>query len=111
MNIRFLSIILTFTPLIVCADDLTAARESVLGDTGKWNDTPLLQQVPPLKTKHNGLNLDNWADQLTESTVTSTPADENWLLFRTRQLDDNDRVRVKKIERHGKFSGYAACEG
>ncbi|MBP6783306.1 MAG: hypothetical protein KA152_05920 [Verrucomicrobiales bacterium] len=101
MNIRFLSIILTFTPLIVCADDLTAARESVRGDTGKWNDTPLLQQVPPLKTKPNGLNLDNWADQLTESTVTSTPADENWLLFRTRQLDDNDRVRVKKIERHG----------
>ena len=101
MKIGPLCLILTFTPLAVCADDLAAARESVRGDTGKWNDAPHLQHAPPLATKPKGLNLDNWADQLTESIVSLTPADENWLLFRTRQLDDNDRVRIEKIDRHG----------
>lgn len=101
MKIGPLCLILTFTPLAVCADDLASARESVRGDTGKWNDAPLLQHVPPLATKPKGLSLDNWADQFAESIVSPTPADENWLLFRTGQLDDNDRVWIEKIDRHG----------
>lgn len=104
MTIRFLALILTFTPFApfaLCGDALEAARESVRGDTGKWNDVPTLRHAPPIATKPEGLSLDNWADQLAEAAAPTTPDDDNWLIFRTRQLDDNDRVRVEKFERNG----------
>ena len=76
-------------------------REMVRGDTGKWNDTATLQHVPPIERKPHGLSLDNWAEQLAEKKSTTTPSDDNWMIFRSRQLDDNDRVWVEKIERRG----------
>ncbi len=84
---------------------LSDRRELVRGDTGKWNDTATLQHVPPIERKPQGLSLDNWAEQLAEKNADkkspATPGDDHWLLFRSRQLDDNDRVWVEKIERRG----------
>ncbi len=96
-----LFLLLTVTPFVLHGDGEEAARESVRGDTGKWNDAPTLQVIPPLAKKPQELNLDNWADQFLENPVTLQANEETWLLFRTRQLDDNDRVRVEKIEREG----------
>jgi hypothetical protein len=76
-------------------------REFVRGDTGKWNDTPTLQHAPPLSRKPASLSLDDWAEQLAKTKTATAATDENWLIFRTRQLDDNDRVWIEKIERHG----------
>jgi len=75
---------------------LSDQRQIVRGDTGKWNDTALLLHAPsPVKKP-----LDDWMDELVENKPAApTAADENWLLFRTRQLDDNDRVWIEKIER------------
>jgi len=80
---------------------LADRRELVRGDTGKWNDTATLQHVPPIERKPQGLSLDNWAEQLAEKKSPATPGDDNWLIFRSRQLDDNDRVWLEKIERRG----------
>ncbi len=73
----------------------------VRGDSGKWNDDPILQLAPPLARKPAQLRLDDWADQLLEQDVKLRPGDETWLLLRTRQLDDNDRVWIDRIERRG----------
>lgn len=75
---------------------LSDQRQLVRGDTGKWNDSPVL-----LHTKRPaGMPLDEWLDEASRKKTAVTAADENWLLFRTRQLDDNDRVWIEKIERH-----------
>ena len=102
MKTNLVLLILTFAPFSLCEDGLEAARESVRGDTGKWNDAAILQVAPPLATKPPSLNLDNWADQLLETTVQPRANGEIWLLFRTRQLDDNDRVWVEKVDLLGK---------
>jgi hypothetical protein len=81
--------------------DRADLRQMVRGDTGKWNDEAKLQHAPPIHRKPEGLSLDDWADQLAEKKVTTTSQDDNWLIFRTRQLDDNDRVWVESIERKG----------
>ncbi len=80
---------------------LSDQRQLVRGDTGKWNDSATLQHAPPLTQKPQGMSLDDWADELAEKKPAITDADDNWLLFRTRQLDDNDRVWIEKIERSG----------
>ncbi|MEQ1852734.1 MAG: hypothetical protein ABMA01_14220 [Chthoniobacteraceae bacterium] len=80
---------------------LADRREMVRGDTGKWNDRATLQHMPPIQGKPQGLSLDNWAEQMTGKNPAPTPADDNWLVFRTRQLDDNDRVWLERIERRG----------
>jgi hypothetical protein len=80
---------------------LSDQRQLVRGDTGKWNDAATLQHAPPLAKKPQGMALDDWADELSEKKPATTAADDNWLLFRTRQLDDNDRVWIEKIERNG----------
>ncbi|MDP1590839.1 MAG: hypothetical protein Q8M07_24000 [Prosthecobacter sp.] len=80
---------------------LSDQRQLVRGDTGKWNDVATLQHAPPLAQKPQGMSLDDWADELSEKKPAMTAADDNWLLFRTRQLDDNDRVWIEKIERSG----------
>jgi hypothetical protein len=80
---------------------LSDQRQLVRGDTGKWNDAATLQHAPPLAQKPQGMSLDDWADELSEKKPATTAADDNWLLFRTRQLDDNDRVWIEKIERSG----------
>ncbi len=80
---------------------LSDQRQMVRGDTGKWSDQPTLQHAPPIQQKPQGMSLDDWADQLAEKKAATTAADDHWLIFRTRQLDDNDRVWIEKIERRG----------
>jgi hypothetical protein len=80
---------------------LSDRREIIRGDSGKWNDKPTLQHAPPIERKPPGLALDHWAEQLPAGKYEATANDDNWLIFRTRQLDDNDRVWIEKIERRG----------
>ncbi|MDZ4401888.1 hypothetical protein [Prosthecobacter sp.] len=80
---------------------LSDQRQLVRGDTGKWNDAATLQHAPPLAQKPQSMSLDDWSDELSEKKPATTATDDNWLLFRTRQLDDNDRVWIEKIERSG----------
>lgn len=73
----------------------------VRGDTGKWSDDAILKHAPPIEEKPAKMSLDAWADLLLKKKVQLTDKDNNWLLFRTEQLDDNDRVWVERIERRG----------
>ena len=73
----------------------------VRGDSGKWNDDARLQHAPPIAQKPAKTSLDAWADQLLKKKVELTDKDDNWLIFRTEQLDDNDRVWIERIERRG----------
>jgi hypothetical protein len=75
--------------------------QNVRGDTGKWNDEARLQYAPPVQQKPGKISLDDWADQLLEKPFEPTTSDDNWFIFRTRQLDDNDRFWVERIERTG----------
>ena len=75
--------------------------QQVRGDSGKWNDDARLQHAPPIEQKPAKLSLDAWADQLLKTKVELTEKDDNWLILRTEQLDDNDRVWVERIERRG----------
>lgn len=81
--------------------ELHAGTQLVRGDSGKWNDDAQLQHAPPIARKPAQLSLDSWADQLLKKKVELTDNDDNWLIFRTAQLDDNDRVWVGRIERRG----------
>lgn len=76
-------------------------QEMVRGDSGKWNDEPRLQHLPTPLKKAPKQSLDDWADQVATERFQPTAAEENWLLFRTKQLDDNDRVWVERVERRG----------
>jgi len=80
---------------------LSDQRQIVRGDSGKWNDAASLQHAPSIQQKPQGMSLDDWADELTEKKPSAKADDDQWLLFRTRQLDDNDRVWVEKVERRG----------
>ena len=81
---------------------LHEAFQHVRGDSGKWRDEPILQHAPPIDQKPPKLPLDDWADQLLEKEdLAVTASDDNWLIFRTRQLDDNDRLWIERIERKG----------
>ncbi len=71
----------------------------VRGDTGRWNDKARLQHAPTIQQKPDNVLLDEWSDQLLDKKLLLTGNDDNGLLFRTRQLDDNDRVWVERIER------------
>lgn len=83
-------------------DTLLDALEKVRGDSGKWNDDPKLQHAPPLSRKPAKMSLDDWYDRLERTRRRPpTPHDDNWLLFKSRQLDDNDRQWVERIERRG----------
>jgi len=99
--------ILTLAPLLPAQEPpppdrgVQSMREMVRGDSGKWNDAPILQVIPPPSAKPQGMNLDSWADTLLDAPVAAKAEEEVWLLFRTRQLDDNDRVWVEKVERKG----------
>jgi hypothetical protein len=75
--------------------------QQVRGDSGKWSDNARLQHAPPIERKPAKVSLDAWADQLLTTRVELTDKDDNWLILRTEQLDDNDRVWVERIERRG----------
>lgn len=80
-------------------DSLQDGIQLVRGDSGKWNDEPRVQHAPPIGQKPAKLSLDDWADQLLKKEFQPTADDDNWLIIRTKQLDDNDRVWVERIER------------
>jgi hypothetical protein len=77
------------------------SEQLVRGDSGKWNDDAQVQHAPPIAQKPAKMTLDAWADQLLKEKVELTDQDDNWLIFRTEQLDDNDRVWINRIERRG----------
>ena len=81
---------------------LSDERQIVRGDSGKWNDKATLQHAPPIQQKPQGMSLDDWADQLVESKLPTKADEDKWILFRSRTLDDNDRVWVDKVERRGR---------
>jgi hypothetical protein len=78
------------------------AFQKVRGDSGKWNDEARLQVAPPITLKPPKLPLDDWADQLEDKPRPAKNGEDHWLLFKTRQLDDNDRVWIETIEREGR---------
>ena len=80
---------------------LSDQRQLVRGDMGKWNDAAMLLHAPSLARKPQGLSLDDWIDDLSERKEGITAGDDVWLLYRSRQLDDNDRLWIEKIERNG----------
>ena len=71
---------------------LSDQRQIVRGDSGKWNDAASLLHAPSLQQRPKGMTLDDLADELGEKKPAAKAGDDQWLLFRTRQLDDNDRV-------------------
>lgn len=76
--------------------------QMVRGDTGKWSDEPQLSHASPLIPPGTKISLDARLDQLLErKSSDATAADDQWLLFRTRQMDDNDRLWIERIERRG----------
>ncbi len=80
---------------------LSDARQIVRGDSGKWSDVAELRPAPPLARKPAGLALDAWLEELAGRAVELVAGDEVWLLYRSRQLDDNDRLWIERIERSG----------
>lgn len=78
------------------------AAQLVRGDSGKWNDDAQLLHAPPIAQKPAKTSLDSWADSLVKKKPELTGKDENWLIYRTEQLDDNDRVWIERVERRGK---------
>ena len=80
---------------------LSDARQIVRGDTGKWSDVAELRPAPPLARKPAGLALDAWLEESAGRSVELAAGDEVWLLYRSRQLDDNDRLWIERIERSG----------
>jgi hypothetical protein len=81
---------------------LHAGGQLVRGDSGKWNDDAQLLHAPPFEQKSAKMPLDAWFDQLLKKKVELTDKDDHWLILRTAQLDDNDRVWVERIERRGR---------
>ena len=76
--------------------------EKVRGDSGKWRDEARLQvSATPGPLPQSKAPLDDWADALDVEKTSLTSGDDTWLIFRTAQLDDNDRVWIEKIERKG----------
>jgi hypothetical protein len=86
------------------------AAHQVRGDSGKWNDEARLQSAPALEKRPPKQSLDDWCDRLLETDATLTSSDNTWLVFRSRQLDDNDRVWIERIERRGNQFEVVASE-
>jgi hypothetical protein len=80
---------------------LQDAFQMVRGDSGRWSEEHQVQLAPAMARKSDKVSLDDWFDQLQRIDFTPSSADDTWLLLRTKQLDDNDRVWVERIERRG----------
>lgn len=72
--------------------------EKVRGDSGKWRDEARLQVSPAPDLSASNGSLDDWADTLDLEKIVLTSGKDTWLIYRTEQLDDNDRVWVDSIE-------------
>ena len=77
------------------------AALAVRGDTGRWNDAEIWLHAPMPAQSSARLALDDWLDEWSAKKYESTEADGHWLLLRTRQQSDNDRLWVDRIERSG----------
>lgn len=114
--IPLLAIILV--PQAICADETTPIKTladrlqrgtlhdaalAVRGDAGRWQDEERWTAAPPPPppSSSSRLALDDWLDEQTTKKFAPTDADDVWLLFSTRQLNDNDRVWVERVERRG----------
>jgi hypothetical protein len=76
--------------------------QNVRGDTGRWSDEASALFAPSIKHKPPKLAFDDWFDQWREKPAPPPTAnDDAWVLCRTRQLDDNDRLWIERIERRG----------
>lgn len=80
---------------------LSDQRQIVRGDTGRWNDVATLLPARSPADRPQGMPLDDWMDEVSEKKPALAAGEEAWLLFRTRQLDDNDRAWIEKVERQG----------
>src|SRR5262245_8927410 len=78
------------------------SAQRVRGDSGKWNDDAGIFHVPPAPAKSTKVSLDAWVDQQAKKKPQMTDKDEHWLVLRSEQLDDNDRIWIERIERHGR---------
>jgi hypothetical protein len=98
----------------VCAQDWTKenkdrgkraalhdAAQRVRGDSGKWNDDARLQHMPALEQLPAKMTHDAWADLYLKKQPDLTDKDGHTLIYRSEQLDDNDRVWIERIERRG----------
>lgn len=75
--------------------------QHVRGDSGKWSEEPQMLLAPPVGQKPEKMALDDWFDQLQQQRPQPAEDRDSWLLLRTRQLDDNDRVWVEQVQRRG----------
>jgi hypothetical protein len=73
----------------------------VRGDSGRWMDEETFVHAPPPAKANSRWALDDWVDAWSEKKYDSTAADDNWLILRTKQLNDNDRLWVERVERSG----------
>lgn len=73
----------------------------VRGDSGQWNDDAQLLHTPSPEKRPPKTALDAWAERFARKKPELTDKDEHWLIFRSAQLDDNDRVWIERIERRG----------
>lgn len=80
---------------------LHGSSQVVRGDSGKWNDHAQLLLALPISQKPAKMSLDAWADEIQKKKFELTEKDDIWIIFRTEQLDDNDRVWIERIERRG----------
>jgi hypothetical protein len=78
------------------------AAAFIRGDTGRWQDAErsAIATAPPVAAR-NRFALDDHLDRAMEKKFSSTTDDDVWLIFSTRQLNDNDRVWIERIERSG----------
>ena len=75
--------------------------EQVRGDSGKWRDKASLQISPPPPKGANNkpVSLDGWADALHRKRFSLSPETPTWLIYRTAQLDDKDRLWIESVTR------------
>ena len=80
---------------------LQDAYQFVRGDTGKWSDEHTLLATN-LKPTQAGIRLDDQLDRKLAAPVGRlSPAQDAWLVLRSRQYDDNDRAWIVEVERRG----------
>lgn len=83
--------------------------EKIRGDSGKWRDEPRLQVSPNIHPVA-GKSLDVWADAMNEKSWFLTDESDTWLIYRSEQLDDNDRLWIESITREGNTITVTFCQ-
>lgn len=77
------------------------ALQVVRGDSGRWSDACALRMAPSLQRKPASTSFDDWFDELSAQAPPLAARDDVYLLLRTAQLDDNDRLWLQRVERRG----------